>query len=154
MRSIVGTHILRGLSLAAPYCLTASLPNGVQSLRQREICVSAARDKLPDGLQVLRVSGLKSRAFVDYKTTVVGVRKSDVDISVPRSQLFSQEVELGWLGKAIVMRTVASTLKMELMSDDLPERLCYESLQSINVRLTQQLARTLPTTRILNLRDN
>ena len=91
MRSAVGTHILRGLSLAARYCMTASLPNGVQSLRQREVCVSAARDKIPDDLQVLRISGLKSRALVDYKTTVVGVRKSDADTSVPRRLFFPRD---------------------------------------------------------------
>lgn len=103
----MGTHILRGLSLAARYCLTASLPNGVQSLRQREVCISAARDKLPDDLQVLRVSGLKSRAFMDYKTTVVGVRKSNVDISVPRSQLFPRRGRVRMARKECVRRLYA-----------------------------------------------
>jgi hypothetical protein len=88
MRSVVGTHPKRAF-LAACYCPAASLPNGVQSLRQWEVCISAARDKFTDGSEVLCVSGLKSRTLVNYKTTVVGVRKRDVNISVPRSRLFS-----------------------------------------------------------------
>jgi hypothetical protein len=49
--------------------------------------MSACRDKFSDDLQVLCVSGLKSRVLVDYKTTVIGVRKSDIDISGPVSPL-------------------------------------------------------------------
>jgi hypothetical protein len=52
----------------------------MQSFRRWEARVSPDRDKIPDDLQVLHVSGLKSGALMDYKTTVVGVRNPGVDV--------------------------------------------------------------------------
>jgi hypothetical protein len=80
-RSYEKRHDRLGTAIAAP------LPNCMQSFRRWAVCMSACRDKFSDNLQVLCVSGLKSRVLVDYKTTVIGVRKSDIDISGPVSPL-------------------------------------------------------------------
>jgi hypothetical protein len=52
----------------------------MQSFRRWAVCASAASDKFSDDLQVLCVSGLKSRELVHYNTVVVGMREPNVDI--------------------------------------------------------------------------
>ena len=53
--------------------------------------------------------------------------------------LLFPETSSRWLGrdtKDDCIHTEISTLKIEFMSDDLPDPLCYEDLQSIGVRFS------------------
>jgi hypothetical protein len=77
---------------------------------------------------------------VHYNTIIVGVRTLKVDIHDPRRRLFVPRgmvrvARNGWERRC--MHTAESTWKIESMSDDLPEPLCYEyeNLQLIEARL-------------------
>src|SRR6266702_1568825 len=67
---------------------------------------------------------------MDNEVSVISWTKLDVDIGFPRSSLWCRLVSIGqscrWRRNTLARkRTVTSTLKTALMSDDFPEPLCY-----------------------------